>query len=210
MAAAAKSEAHAPHIPVLLPAILKAVAPVEGVWLDGTFGAGGYTRGLLDAGAARVIAVDRDPLAFELAAGWAADYGDRLVQRHGTFSRMDEFASDLDGVVLDLGVSSMQLDDAALASLVEPGGECIFNWTNAQGYPVGVVVEGAVQALLDDRLGHDHGAHQGGHQGQQGRETAVQQALPGQGKSHHGSAPYPVPGCAIDLGQVDGTVEERS
>ncbi len=110
MAAAAKSEAHAPHIPVLLPAILKAVAPVEGVWLDGTFGAGGYTRGLLEAGAARVIAVDRDPLAFELAASWAADYGDRLVQCPGTFSRMDEFASDLDGVVLDLGVSSMQLD----------------------------------------------------------------------------------------------------
>ncbi|MGD9295068.1 MAG: 16S rRNA (cytosine(1402)-N(4))-methyltransferase RsmH, partial [Roseobacter sp.] len=110
MAAAAKSEAHQPHIPVLLPAILKAVAPVGGIWLDGTFGAGGYTRGLLDAGAARVIAVDRDPLAFELAATWAAVYGDRLVQRHGTFSRMDEYASDLDGVVLDLGVSSMQLD----------------------------------------------------------------------------------------------------
>lgn len=110
MAAAAKPEATTPHIPVLLPAILKAVAPVEGIWLDGTFGAGGYTRGLLDAGAARVIAVDRDPLAFEMAADWAEAYGDRLVQQHGTFSRMDEFASDLDGVVLDLGVSSMQLD----------------------------------------------------------------------------------------------------
>lgn len=99
-----------PHIPVLLRPILAAVAPVQGVWLDGTFGAGGYTRGLLDAGAACVIAVDRDPLAFEMARPWAADYGDRLVMQQGVFSKMDEYASDIDGVVLDLGVSSMQLD----------------------------------------------------------------------------------------------------
>lgn len=88
------------------------MAPVRGVWLDGTFGAGGYTRALLEAGAERVIAVDRDPLAFELAAGWAAEYGDRLVMRQGLFSRMNDYAHDLDGVVLDLGVSSMQLDRA--------------------------------------------------------------------------------------------------
>lgn len=112
MAAAATSDAPSPHIPVLLPAILKNVSPVEGVWLDGTFGAGGYTRGLLDAGAAQVIAVDRDPLAFEMAAEWAAEYGDRLIQQHGVFSKMDEYAQNLDGVVLDLGVSSMQLDRA--------------------------------------------------------------------------------------------------
>ncbi|WIY25531.1 16S rRNA (cytosine(1402)-N(4))-methyltransferase RsmH [Parasedimentitalea psychrophila] len=100
----------APHIPVLLRPLLKAVAPVSGRWLDGTFGAGGYTRGLLEAGASQVIGVDRDPLAFELAQSWAGDYGDRLVMQQGVFSRMDEYASDLDGVVLDLGVSSMQLD----------------------------------------------------------------------------------------------------
>ncbi len=100
----------APHIPVLLRPLLKAVAPVSGRWLDGTFGAGGYTRGLLEAGASQVIGVDRDPLAFELAESWAGEYGDRLVMQQGVFSRMDEYASDLDGVVLDLGVSSMQLD----------------------------------------------------------------------------------------------------
>lgn len=99
-----------PHIPVLLRPLLKAVAPVSGRWLDGTFGAGGYTRGLLDAGADQVIAVDRDPLAFELAKPWAGRYGDRLILQQGVFSRMDEYAQDLDGVVLDLGVSSMQLD----------------------------------------------------------------------------------------------------
>jgi 16S rRNA (cytosine1402-N4)-methyltransferase len=100
----------APHTPVLLRPLLAAVAPVAGRWLDGTFGAGGYTRGLLDAGAAQVVAVDRDPLAFEMAQAWAGEYGDKIVMQRGVFSKMDDYAQDLDGIVLDLGVSSMQLD----------------------------------------------------------------------------------------------------
>lgn len=112
MSAAAAPPSNDPHIPVLLRPLLAAVAPVSGVWLDGTFGAGGYTRGLLAAGADKVIAVDRDPLAFTMAADWAAQYGDRLVMQPGVFSRLDEYASELDGIVLDLGVSSMQLDQA--------------------------------------------------------------------------------------------------
>ena len=67
MSAAAAQNPAAPHIPVLLRPLLAAVAPVTGLWLDGTFGAGGYTRGLLAEGAARVIAVDRDPAVFDLA-----------------------------------------------------------------------------------------------------------------------------------------------
>lgn len=99
-----------PHIPVLINSILKACGPIEGRWLDGTFGAGGYTKQLLDAGADHVMGVDRDPLAFELAEPWVGDYGDRITLQQGVFSRMDEYAQNLDGVVLDLGVSSMQLD----------------------------------------------------------------------------------------------------
>lgn len=106
-----------PHIPVLLRPLLQAVAPVLGTWLDGTFGAGGYARGLLAAGAARVIGIDRDPLAFEMAAPWRGEFGDRLVLVENTFSNLDVVAAEiapggLDGVVLDLGVSSMQLDQA--------------------------------------------------------------------------------------------------
>lgn len=102
-----------PHIPVLLKPLLRAVDPVCGVWLDGTFGAGGYARGLLEAGADRVIGVDRDPLVFQMAKGWAGEYGDRLRLVEGTFSDLDVLAGEsLDGVVLDLGVSSMQLDQA--------------------------------------------------------------------------------------------------
>ena len=101
-----------PHIPVLIRPIIAAVSPVGGVWLDGTFGNGGYTRELLDAGADKVIGVDRDPLAFEMAAHWIGDYGDKIETVAGTFSKLDEYGRDLDGVVLDLGVSSMQLDIA--------------------------------------------------------------------------------------------------
>ena len=100
----------APHIPVLIRPLIAAVSPVSGVWLDGTFGNGGYTRELLQAGADKVIGVDRDPLAFELAADWVAGFGDRIELVEGVFSNLDEYASTLDGVVLDLGVSSMQLD----------------------------------------------------------------------------------------------------
>ena len=99
-----------PHIPVLIRPLIAAVSPVSGVWLDGTFGNGGYTRALLAAGAEKVIAVDRDPLAFEMAAKWIDDYGDRIETVAGVFSKLDEYGADLDGVVLDLGVSSMQLD----------------------------------------------------------------------------------------------------
>lgn len=103
-----------PHVPVLLGPLLAAVAPVTGVWLDGTLGAGGYARGLLEAGAERVIGVDRDPLALEMAQVWAAPYGNRVRLVEGRFSELDLHAGEpLDGVVLDLGVSSMQLDEAA-------------------------------------------------------------------------------------------------
>lgn len=102
-----------PHIPVLLNPLLRAVAPVGGVWLDGTFGAGGYARGLLEAGADLVIGVDRDPSVFAMAEDWRGAWGDRLRLVEGTFSDLDRLAGQpLDGVVLDLGVSSMQLDQA--------------------------------------------------------------------------------------------------
>ncbi|PJI91320.1 16S rRNA (cytosine1402-N4)-methyltransferase [Yoonia maricola] len=107
MSAAAETS---PHIPVLIRPLIAAVSPVSGVWLDGTFGNGGYTRELLAAGADKVIGVDRDPLAFEMAADWIGGYGDRIQTVDGVFSKLDEYGSDLDGVVLDLGVSSMQLD----------------------------------------------------------------------------------------------------
>jgi 16S rRNA (cytosine1402-N4)-methyltransferase len=100
------------HIPVLLNEVATALEPLAGALLvDGTFGAGGYTRMLLAAGAS-VIAIDRDPDAIAGGADLAAAFADKLRLVHGPFSRLDEFAGEaVDGVVLDIGVSSMQLDE---------------------------------------------------------------------------------------------------
>jgi len=110
-AAAHSSNSGAPHVPVLIGPLIAACSPVQGTWLDGTFGAGGYTQRLLDAGADKVIGVDRDPSVFKMAQ-WAVENPSiELVE--DTFSNLDVIASNLNGVVLDLGVSSMQLDQAA-------------------------------------------------------------------------------------------------
>ncbi|EKE45332.1 16S rRNA m(4)C1402 methyltransferase [Oceaniovalibus guishaninsula JLT2003] len=105
--------AHAPHVPVLLGPILTRCAPIRGHWIDGTLGAGGYARGLLDAGATRVTGIDRDPTVFAIAADRVGRHSARLRMVEGTFSDLDTLADGpADGVVLDLGVSSMQLDQA--------------------------------------------------------------------------------------------------
>ena len=70
-----------PHVPVLLGPLLAAVAPVSRTWVDGTFGAGGYALGLLDAGAERVIGIDRDPSAIAMAAPLAADVRKLIPRR---------------------------------------------------------------------------------------------------------------------------------
>jgi len=109
----------APHIPVLLDEVIAALAPVPGaVIVDATFGAGGYTRRLLDAGAC-VHAFDRDPDAIMGGRGWseAGESPPRLVLHPRRFSEMlDSLAeagvAQVDGVVMDIGVSSMQLDQA--------------------------------------------------------------------------------------------------
>ncbi len=100
----------APHVPVLIGAIEEACAPIRGLWVDGTLGAGGYARALLEAGADRVVGIDRDPLAHDLAAAWGAPYRGRLTTVEANFADLDAHAADAAGVVLDLGVSSMQLD----------------------------------------------------------------------------------------------------
>ena len=107
-----------PHVPVLLDEVLAALSPLEGATvIDGTFGAGGYSRAILAAGAARVVGIDRDPSA--LAAARAAMHpgaDPRLELIEGTFGALDELAAGhapVDGVVLDIGVSSMQLDQPA-------------------------------------------------------------------------------------------------
>lgn len=104
------------HVPVLLNEVLEQLAPRAGeTILDGTFGGGGYTRAILDAAPCTVWAMDRDPEAIARGATLAAAYPGRLHLIEGRFGDMLAHLSEagvtaLDGVVLDLGVSSFQLD----------------------------------------------------------------------------------------------------
>ncbi|HHS83270.1 MAG TPA: 16S rRNA (cytosine(1402)-N(4))-methyltransferase, partial [Devosia sp.] len=104
------------HVPVLLDEVLDVFAPLDGkLIVDGTFGAGGYAGAFLEAGA-RVIGLDRDPGVKPFVRELEERFGDRLSFVNGVFSRLDEIVLSLgdapvDGVVLDIGVSSMQLDD---------------------------------------------------------------------------------------------------
>ena len=114
-----------PHLPVMLAEVLVAVAPQPGeLIVDGTFGAGGYSRAILDLAACRVLAFDRDPTVIEAAHAVTSLYPNRLRVIGMPFSRMNEITAIeatpdgdklhtgglADAVVLDIGVSSMQLD----------------------------------------------------------------------------------------------------
>jgi 16S rRNA (cytosine1402-N4)-methyltransferase len=107
------------HAPVMLREMLTALAPRDGgVYLDGTFGAGGYAEAILNAAACTIWAIDRDPEAIARGAELAARYPGRLHLIHGRFGDMlallgAHAVTSLDGIVLDLGVSSFQLDAPA-------------------------------------------------------------------------------------------------
>ena len=106
------------HIPVLAPQALRYLSPRDGgVYVDGTFGAGGYTRAILAAAECTVIGIDRDQSAIARGFGLVEEAKGRLTLIEDRFSNLDEVAraaghAAVDGVVLDIGVSSMQLDQA--------------------------------------------------------------------------------------------------
>jgi len=107
-----------PHVPVLGRQALELLAVRDGgIYIDGTFGAGGYSRAILTAADCNVIGIDRDPRALALGAELMQETSGRLILVQDRFSRLDAIARDcgyeqVDGVVLDVGVSSMQLDRA--------------------------------------------------------------------------------------------------
>ncbi len=106
------------HYPVMLPEILSALSPrAGGVYVDGTFGAGGYASAILDAAECTIIAIDRDPAAVDRAKVLQKRYGKRLIFLRGCFGDVEELLEQagigkIDGFVLDLGVSSFQVDEA--------------------------------------------------------------------------------------------------
>ena len=106
------------HVPVLIEDVMRFLEPAAGgTFIDGTFGAGGYSRAILASGAA-VIGIDRDASAIAGGAALKNEAGERLTLVEGRFADLDQIARDhgherVDGVVLDIGVSSMQIDDPA-------------------------------------------------------------------------------------------------
>lgn len=107
------------HVPVLLNEIVTALEPKDGeTYVDGTFGAGGYSRAVLEAANCKVIGIDRDPDAIKRAGSFLAEFPGRFEIRQGCFGDMasllaDDSIGSVEGVMLDIGVSSFQIDEAA-------------------------------------------------------------------------------------------------
>ncbi len=106
------------HAPVLLPEVLAALQPADNErYIDCTFGAGGYSRAMLDSAGCRVLGIDRDPFAAKTASDMAAEYPGRFVFAPAPFNGLADISTrngfdPADAVIFDLGVSSMQLDEA--------------------------------------------------------------------------------------------------
>ncbi len=107
------------HIPVMKDAMLSLIAPRDGgIYIDGTFGGGGYSRALLEAASCTVYGIDRDADALRAGNALSVRFDGRLILVHGRFSEMETLlaphhVSAVDGIALDLGLSSCQLDDGA-------------------------------------------------------------------------------------------------
>ena len=99
------------HVPVMLDEVLEALNPRDGAhYVDGTFGGGGYSQAILEAADCRVLGIDRDPAAIARGQDLVRRFGGRLTLVEGEFGHMNDYVSETDGVVLDLGVSSFQFD----------------------------------------------------------------------------------------------------
>ncbi|GJE30784.1 16S rRNA (cytosine(1402)-N(4))-methyltransferase RsmH [Methylobacterium oxalidis] len=153
-------EGAAPHVPVLLGPVLEALAVAEaGLSVDGTFGAGGYTRALLAAHPQeRVVAIDRDPTAIAGGQGLVAESGGRLRLVPGRFGDLDAILQGLgeaaaDRVVLDIGVSSMQIDQAERGFSFRQDGPLDMRMERS-GESAADLVNGAEEAALADILFH--------------------------------------------------------
>lgn len=153
------------HQPVLLTEVLEALRPADGgFYVDGTFGRGGYSGAILDAARCTVLAIDRDPQAIEAGQALAQRHGGRLLLRHGRFGDMEQIVGpehrSVDGVTLDLGVSSPQLDDAARGFSFRADGPLDMRMDPTDGGPtaadlVNRLPEGELADLIY-RLGDEH------------------------------------------------------
>lgn len=153
------------HLPVMLEEVLEALAPRDGgIYIDGTFGRGGYTRAILEAADCRVVGIDRDPEAIAAGRPLEMEFSGRLRLVEGRFGEMDRLCGEtsVDGIALDLGVSSPQLDEAARGFSFRLDGPLDMRM-GGDGPTAADVVNEASEALLSDiiwRLGEERRARQ--------------------------------------------------
>jgi 16S rRNA (cytosine1402-N4)-methyltransferase len=154
------------HAPVLLAEVLDALAPRDGAhYVDGTFGGGGYAQAILDRAKCKVLGIDRDPDAIIRGAALKERYAGRLALAQGRFSAMEQLLAEQhetgsDGVVLDLGVSSFQLDEPGRGFSFRGDGPLDMRMER-QGSSAGDFVNTAGEAELADviaRLGEERQA----------------------------------------------------
>ncbi|MCL1562894.1 16S rRNA (cytosine(1402)-N(4))-methyltransferase RsmH [Bombella apis] len=145
------------HFPVMLPEVLDTLAPQDGgVYLDGTFGGGGYSRALLRSASCTVHAIDRDPDAIKRGQPLVAASEGRLHLHQGTFSAMEELAGHhgpFNGIVLDLGVSSFQLDQEERGFSFRHDGPLDMRMST-DGLSAADIVNGEKEQALADILYH--------------------------------------------------------
>lgn len=145
------------HIPVLLGDVVDALSPIDGgVYVDGTFGAGGYSSAILGAARTRVYAIDRDPQALAGGEALVTQSNGRLTLLMGRFGAMDDILAEqditrVDGIALDIGVSSMQIDDGARGFSFMQDGPLDMRMS-AEGPSAADVVNGADEKLIADVL----------------------------------------------------------
>ena len=148
------------HATVLVREAVEELAPHPGDrYLDGTFGGGGHTRAILEASApdGRVLALDADPAAIARGEPLRAEYGDRLVLRQANFAALATVAREtgfapLDGVLLDLGLSSFQLADAGRGFSFQQDGPLDMRFGPGAGTTAAELINGAAEEELADIL----------------------------------------------------------
>lgn len=161
-----RTEAGRCHVPVMLNEVVAALAPADGeVFVDGTFGGGGYSRAILAAADCAVWAIDRDAAAVARGRDMEREFGPRLTVLAGRFGDMDQLLAArgiarVDGVVLDLGVSSFQIDDAKRGFSFQAEGPLDMRM-GSDGPSAADIVNGCDESVLADiiyELGEERAA----------------------------------------------------
>ncbi len=148
------------HRPVLLAETIAGLAPVRGGrYIDATFGGGGHSRALLEQSApdGRLLALDVDPAAVTRADVLAVEFGDRFAIAHGSFGELDRIAIEhgfdaVDGVLLDLGLSSFQLDDPKRGFAFRLEGPLDMRFDPSRGTPASALLDELPETAIADLL----------------------------------------------------------